>query len=107
MSMGDAETVVDESRIKLPAEIFARLHCQLGRKWVSMQLLSAHHKAFIHAAQKIWEPATVQFRRDDLEFGESLEHAGQDQRGEGALDLMRIDGAGNGSLFCAGVPIDP
>jgi len=51
--MSDTERVVDEGRVKLAAEVFARCERQLGRKYVTMDLRSAGYEICIQAAQKI------------------------------------------------------
>ncbi len=49
VAMGDAETVVDEGRIELAAEILARLEGQLGRKSAAVHANAARLEALVQA----------------------------------------------------------
>src|SRR5262249_29922341 len=45
----------------------------------------------IHALEVVRQPAAVVFRRDDLELRKPIEHPGEDEDAERALDLVRED----------------
>ena len=84
VSVGHPDVVVDVGAVHLALEVLAGLQAQLEPGRVAPALEGA-----IHALQVIAQPATVVFRRDDLEIRKAIQHPGEDEHAEGALDLVR------------------
>ena len=101
MAVGDAEAVVDEGRVELPAKIFAWLERQLGRESAAVNANPARLEALVQAPEKIGQPTAIQFRRDYVEARKSLEHAGKYQSGKSLFHLLRVDPPGYGSFLRA------
>jgi len=63
-------------------------------------------EAFIHAAQEVWEPAAIQFRRDNLRAGNFSRMPDRINVAK-FFRLMGVNGAGYCSFFVVGIPVDP
>src|SRR6266849_800131 len=87
VAVGDPDVVVDIGAVHLALEVFAGLQAQLEAGRVATALEGA-----VHPLQVIRQPAAVVLSRDDPEIREAVEHAGEDEHAEGALDLVRQDG---------------
>src|SRR5712691_1441485 len=80
---GHPYRIVDERREHLAPEILGRPELQRRRVQVAVLFLR-----LIELLQEEGEPAHLVFCRDDLQVGESLEHAREDQHDQRALHFM-------------------
>src|SRR6516225_1174896 len=87
LSALNADIVVDIGGPHLTLEILARL--ELVGKAGSDALA---FESAVHALQVIGQPADIVLGRHDLQLREAVEHAGENQRAERLLDLVRQHG---------------
>src|SRR5215510_10827619 len=83
----DPNPIVDERREDLAPEVVAGRELQRGRVEIAIFVLG-----LIEPLQEEWNPADLVLSGHEPEIRESLEHAGEDQHDERALDFVTEHG---------------